>query len=330
MVGMSRRRVAAVGGALALALLTAACGPAGGTGEQPYRHGRLTVATGNTTGVYYQLGGGYADLISAHLPGYEATAEATGASLENLRRVADGDCDIAFTLADAAADAVTGTGSFDSRQPVQALARIYTNYTHVIVRREAGIGSVADLAGARVSTGSPGSGTENVALRLLSAAGLDPEQDVDRRALSLPQTVAAMREGALDALFWSGGLPTGGISDLFAAVGDQVAFLPIADLLPELQERYGEVYQSIVLPGETYGADGDVPTIGTPNLIVVSEDLPDQLAHDLARLLVERQAELALVHPEGRQINPQDAPATGEVPLHPGAQRYYDTGAGRR
>jgi TRAP-type uncharacterized transport system substrate-binding protein len=82
------------------------------------------------TGVYYQLGGGYADLITKHLPQYQATAEATGTSAENIQRIARGDADIAFTLADTANDAATGNGASDSPQPIRALARIYPNYTH--------------------------------------------------------------------------------------------------------------------------------------------------------------------------------------------------------
>ena len=81
---------------------------------------RLSIATGNTTGVYYVLGGGLADQIGKNLPGYQATAEATGASVENIQRVVRGDSDIAFTLADSAADAVAGKGAFTAPQPIRA------------------------------------------------------------------------------------------------------------------------------------------------------------------------------------------------------------------
>ena len=84
------------------------CGGERGNGGSDAGGGRLSIATGNTTGVYYQLGGGYARLIGQYVPGWTATAEATGASVENLRRVVAGDSDVAFTLADSAADAVNG------------------------------------------------------------------------------------------------------------------------------------------------------------------------------------------------------------------------------
>ncbi len=100
---MSRgRRLVAM--LLAVALVTA-CAAERTPQARPWHDGRIFLATGNTTGVYYQLGGGYADVISRHLPGYEARAEPTGASVENITRLVDGDMEIAFSLADTAADA---------------------------------------------------------------------------------------------------------------------------------------------------------------------------------------------------------------------------------
>ena len=320
---LSRRRVllGAVG-AVTLTTLAACGGERRSDGSGPYRGGRLTIATGNTTGVYYQLGGGYAELISKHLDGYQATAEATGASIENIQRVVRGDSDIAFTLADSAADAVNGTGAFSSRQPIQALARIYTNYTQVVARADAGISTVAEMRGKRVSTGSPNSGTENIALRLLEAAGLDPDADIKRQALSLPETVQGMKDGTLDAMFWSGGLPTPGITDLFTTLKDDAALLPLDDLLPALNEKYGEVYGSETLGKDVYGTDTDVATIVVPNLLIVSEEMPEDLAHDLVKLLFDYQDELAKVHPEAKNISKEQAPKTDPIPLHPGAARY--------
>ncbi|MGQ0575906.1 MAG: TAXI family TRAP transporter solute-binding subunit [Pseudonocardia sp.] len=313
------------GTGLVLAVLLVAVSGCGGAREAvdggPYSGGRLAIATGNTTGVYYQLGGGYADLVGRNIPGYTATAEATGASVENLQRVAAGDSDIAFTLADSAADAVNGTGAFNGPQPVRALARIYTNYTQVIARTDAGIGSVADMAGKRVSTGSPNSGTEVIALRLLRAAGVDPDTGVAREALSLPETVQGMKDGTIDAMFWSGGLPTGGVTDLTTSLGTGVTFVPLADLLPRMQQEHGPVYQPATIPTSAYAQPAEVATIGVPNLLVVNADMPDDLAASLTSLLFDQQQALARVHPEGANIDRAQAADTAPVPLHPGAQR---------
>ncbi|TDC38711.1 TAXI family TRAP transporter solute-binding subunit [Micromonospora sp. KC213] len=321
MTGWPARWLAAV----LVAVLTAGCGPAEGHPEV-WHGGRIFLATGNTTGVYYQLGGGYADVISRHLPGYEARAEPTGASVDNITRLAGGDMEIAFSLADTAADAVVGRGAFRQPQPVRALARVYSNYTHVIVRAKAEVRDFASLRGKRISTGSPRSGTDIIAGRLLSAAGIDPDRDVRRFTLSLPETVARMRAGTLDAMFFSGGLPTPGIADLLAGAPGAFELLPIADLIDPLNATYGSVYGTAELRKDVYGTRTGTPTVVVPNLILVGADMPEQLAYDLTRLLFAHQSDLVDAHPEAANFTRQSASGTDPVPLHPGAVRFYQGG----
>ncbi|MEN3537217.1 TAXI family TRAP transporter solute-binding subunit [Microbispora sp. ZYX-F-249] len=308
--------------AVTAALLAGGCG-GDRSAEREGDGTRLSIATGNTTGVYYVLGGGFAELIDKHLPGHRATAEATGASVENIQRVVRGQSDIAFTLADTAADAVRGTGAFTAPQPIRALARLYGNYTHVIARTDAGITSVAGLRGKRVSTGSPNSGTEVIALRLLAAAGLDPDKDVERQALSLPETVQGLKDGTLDALVWSGGLPTSGITDLVTSMRDEVAFVPLDDVLPAVRAAHGPVYAAGTIPKGAYGTPSDVPAIVVPNLLVVNAAMDAKLAEELTRLLFDHKADLEKVHVSAKEITLADAPRTDPVPLHEGARRFY-------
>ncbi|MGC5020820.1 TAXI family TRAP transporter solute-binding subunit [Micromonospora sp. DT47] len=322
---MTGRPLRALAVLLAVALATGGCGD-GDPAPQAWHDGRIFLATGNTTGVYYQLGGGYADVISRHLPGYEARAEPTGASVENINRLAGGDMEIAFSLADTAADAVAGRGAFRQPQPVRALARVYRNYTHVIVRADAQITTFAGLRGKRVSTGSPKSGTDVIAGRLLTAAGMDPNRDVRRETLSLPETVKRMRAGTLDAMFFSGGLPTPGIADLLASAPGRFVLLPIADLTEPLTARYGSVYTTAELPKEAYGRAAGTPTVTVANVILVGADMPDQLAYDLTRLLFTYQGDLIGVHPEAGNFTRQSAAGTEPIPLHPGAARFYRGG----
>ncbi|MEV0431071.1 TAXI family TRAP transporter solute-binding subunit [Micromonospora sp. NPDC050495] len=322
MTGRARRLLAA----LLLAVLVAGCGTAD-PGPKTWHDGRIFLATGNTTGVYYQLGGGYADVISRHLPGYEARAEPTGASVENINRLTSGDMEVAFSLADTAADAVTGRGAFEGQpQPVRALARIYSNYTHLIVRADGKIDTFAQLRGKRVSTGSPKSGTDIIAGRLLTAAGIDPDRDIRRLTLSLPETVKQMRSGGVDAMFFSGGLPTPGVKDLLSSAPGTFRLLPLAELIEPLSARYGSVYTTSTLPGAVYGTSAPTPTITVSNVILVSADMPDDLAYDLTRMLFSYQGELIKVHPEAANFTQDSAAATDPIPLHPGAARYYRGG----
>ncbi|MEV6442553.1 TAXI family TRAP transporter solute-binding subunit [Amycolatopsis sp. NPDC051716] len=318
----------AVAAAAVLALAVTGCGgkqqtdqaAPGGTQSCEAGEGRITIATGNSGGVYYVLGGGLAQLISNSTK-LRATAAETGASVQNIQQLVAGNYDVAFSLADTAADAVDGKGSFDGKpQKIQALSRIYPNSTQVLVRADAGIDSVADMKGKRISTGSPKSGTEVIANRLLQAAGLKPDTDVQAQRLDLAKTADGMKAGTLDGLVWSGGLPTAQITDITTAMKDKVKFLDITPLLPALK-KVNPVYDQAVIPKAAYAQPADVPTVVVPNLLLVREDFPAGNACAITKLIFDKQAELAKVHPAAKEISRQLATQTDPVPLHPGAKQ---------
>jgi TRAP transporter TAXI family solute receptor len=321
-----RRRSVLLGPALSAAAAgLAACG-GGSAPPARYHDGRLYIGTGNTTGVYYLLGGAFADLVTRNVAGFEARAEPTNASVENIRRIVSADMQMGFTQADAAADAVAGRGAFQGKpQRVTALARLYENFMQAVVRVDPKIRTVADLRGKRVSTGSPGSGTEAFAIRILGAAGLDADRDVTRQALSLGQTTSGMKDGSLDAMFFCGGLPTPGIADLMTAAPGRFQFLPLDPLLAPLNEKFSNSYSQVAMPKTTYNTPADTATLAVSNLLLAAQDMPADLASQLTGLLFAHGDEMAAAHPEARNIKLETARDTGSVPLHEGAKRFYDT-----
>ncbi|BCJ40587.1 C4-dicarboxylate ABC transporter substrate-binding protein [Actinoplanes ianthinogenes] len=284
---------------------------------------RIGIATGNATGVYFALGNAYAEQINAAGGKVQATAAETGASVQNIQQLVAGTYAVAFSLADTAADAVNGTGSFTAKQPIAALSRIHTNYTQVIVRKGAGIKDVAGMKGKRVSTGSPKSGTEVIANRMLKAAGLDPAKDVSAQKLDLTKTVDGMKDGTIDALFWSGGLPTPGITDLLTSAKDQVEFLDVTPLLPEMQ-KINEVYQEGTVPAATYQLPADVKTIVVPNYLLVRADLDPDVACVLTKTLFDRKPQLEQANAAAKEISLDTARKTAPVPLQRGAEKALD------
>jgi uncharacterized protein len=311
-----------------LALVTGCGGEGSGSGASSGDGGRLSIATGGTSGVYFVYGGGLAKEISSNLKGYKATAETTSASVDNLILIKDGSSDIAFTLADTALDAVKGREAFKEKVPMRVLAQIYDNYTQVVAKAGSGIKTVEDLKGKRVSVGAPNSGTEVIADRVLEAAGMDPKGDIKRQGLGVEESVAAMKDGTIDAFFWSGGLPTGAITDLVTS--DKITLLDTTVYTDKLTAKYGDVYRNDTIPKGTYkGVDKDVPTIAVPNYLVVSEKMDDKLAHDLTKLLFEQKKNLVAVHPEAKNLDPEKgAEVISPIELHPGAKQYFDEQGG--
>ena len=312
---MGGRSLAGVG---LCALVFASCS----ANDPPGGENRLSIATGGSGGVYQVYGGGVAEMLSEH--GHDTTAETTSASVDNLFLVADGDSDVAFSLADTAIDAVKGQDSFQGEaMPLRALGTLYSNFTHVVVKKDSGIKRIEDLKGKTVSIGAPNSGTEVIGLRLMEVAGLDPDSDVTRRAMGVGESSSALREGSIDAFVWSGGLPTGAITDL--ATTDEIALLPLDSYLPKLNERYGEAYVEAEVEEGEYPGVAPVKTISVPNLLVVREDMDETLAHDLIKLMFDNKKQLAEVHPSAEKLTLEDAQKVVEpVKLHPGAERFYE------
>ncbi|MGW0218373.1 TAXI family TRAP transporter solute-binding subunit [Micromonospora chokoriensis] len=289
---------------------------------------RVGIATGNATGVYYAVGNALAGQLSEATGGkLTGTAAETGASVQNVEQLVGGQYDVAFSLFDTAVNAVEGKSSFTAPQPVQALARIYDNYTQVVVRNNSGIKSVADMRGKRISTGSPKSGTEVIANRLLEAAGLDPAKDIRAQRLDLTKTVEGIKDGSVDGFFWSGGLPTGGLTDLFTTAGDTVTFIDLAPLLPKMA-ALSPGYQEGTIGRDVYKTAADTPTIVVPNVLLVRKDLDANVACAITRTVFEKRDALAQANPAAKGISLDRARRTLPVPLHRGADKALkDLGA---
>lgn len=281
---------------------------------------QLTIATGGVGGVYNLLGTALAQAMRQRW-GAQVTVMTTAASIENIMLLDAHRVDLAFATVDSAALALAGSRPFDHQIKIAAIAGLYEDYLQIVVRDSSTIMDVSDLRSRRVSTGSPGSGTEVVAGRILSAAGLDTTKDIQRSRLSVADSAAALRDGTIDAFFFTGGLPTPAVADL--AKTTYLRLISIDRYLPALQDDYGDVYQPRSIPPFMYELGSQVATIGITNVLLVRADLPESDAYQLTSLLFAARAELIAAHPEARRLNPSSALSTLPVPLQPGAARYY-------
>ena len=322
---LSRRTVLTSGlilGSAGLLMSSAACTP------EP-KPEKLTVAGGESGGFYLEFATLLAGLLQRE--GVAETAEplVTGGSLENIRRVMSGEATFAVALADTAAlpapgPAAAGTQTTAAPTPagtsLVALGKVYENYVHCIVRADSGIGTFADLAGKVVGVGEAGSGTSLTAPRIIASAVLEPApQQVN---LGLNQGLSALRGGSIDALFWSGGVPTAAIAATASVLG--VRLLDLSLHIAALRTEHGDYYDRVLIPAGTYGDAPAIWTVGVANLLLCRSDLPDSLARRTVRLLVERAQDLIPTSSTGVQfLSPETLINTAGVPLHPAAAAAY-------
>ena len=291
---------------------------ASGWEEVPAR--TFTIATGNSGGVFDRYGEALAAVLRRRLPALTVDTRPTDASVANVELVADGDCEIAMSLADTAADAVRGSGTFDHSYELAALARTYDSYVHLVVRADSPIDDVTALRGRRVGLGSPGSGTRVLATRILRQAGLGVSH-VKVTDQSLEDSAQALSDRRLDAFFFVSGIPNSAVATLAATL--PIRLVDLDRWVPGMVETHGPEYVRGPIPASTYDLADAVETLSVKNYILADPRLPEVLAYAVTRVLFEGQDEVDRLASGVPQPVAAAATFTSPVELHPGAVRYY-------
>jgi uncharacterized protein len=267
-------------GLFAVAIVLGACSGEGG--------GRtfMSIGTAGTGGLYYPIGGALASRLSIRDSARTYTAEVTGGSVENIQRLARGEMDLAFVIGTTAWEAYNGGTDFDQPQTwLRIVAPLYPNLTHVLVRSGAGIRSVADLRGQRVSVGAAGSGTEQLARHVLEAYGLTYD-DIDEKYLSFTESASALADAAIDAAIITVGYPASAI--LEATTTGRVQLLPIDSAHTAALAAKHPYYAASTIPAGTYpGQNTELATFSVMNWIVARDDLDPVVATNVLDVLSE-------------------------------------------
>ena len=329
--GTRRRSRMLLATGVAASIVLTACGGddagengGGGGGEAEEFNEQLTFATGGTGGVYYPYGGGIANMLTSEVPGLTVTVQETNASVDNMKLLDTDQAQLALGLGDVVSDAANGENTFDEALEICSLGNLYNNYVHFFTTADTGIKTMEDLRGKRVSPGAVGSASEVTADRIMEAAGLDPQKDIERVQLGVAETVAAIQDGTVDAGAWSGGLPTGAIVDL--ASSDELVLIPTGEYAEPLAEKYGEYYFEEEIPAGTYeGQDEASPQVVSPNILVVRNDMDEALQEAITRAIFENKEQLLTVHPAAEELDPKTAVDVEFIETCPGAQAYFDS-----
>jgi len=320
-------------------LLAAAALIFGATGASAQEMSFFRIATGGTAGTYFPIGGLLANAISnppgsraceeggsCGAPGLVATAIASNGSVANVNGIKGGSIESGFSQSDVAYWAYTGTGVFEGQEPVtelRAITNLYPESIHLVARAGAGINSVADLKGKKVSLDEPGSGTLVDAQLILAAWGLS-EADITPEYLKPNQAADLMRDGHMDAFFFVGGFPAGAIAEL--ATSRDITIVPLTG--PEADaviSEYGFFAPNTIPAGTYQGVDQDVSTLAVGALWITGASQPDDLVYEITKAVWNKNSRTLLDagHAKGKEIVLEHALDGVGIPLHAGAERFY-------
>lgn len=283
----------------------------------------INILTGGTSGVYYPIGVGLSQIYSDGIPGSKTSVQATKASVENLNLLQAGRGELALALGDSVADAKNGVEDAGFKAPLtklRALGGAYPNYIQIVASKESGIKTLADLKGKTISVGAPKSGTELNARAIFKAAGLTYKDMGKVQYLPFAESVELIKNRQLDATLQSSGLGMAAIRDLSSVM--PLNYIPIPT---EVVTKIGNpAYQSAMIPANTYdGQTEAVPTVAITNILVTRADMPDEVVHEMTRLMFENLTRLGNSHSAAKDIKLETAAKNLPIALHPGAERYY-------
>jgi uncharacterized protein len=306
----SALRLAAVGVALTLA-------PAAAKAEQ-----FINVLTGGTSGVYYPIGVALSKIYGEKIPGARTQVQATKASVENLNLLQQGKGELALALGDSVKFAWEGNEEVGFKTPLSKLrgiAAVYPNYIQIAATADSGVKTLADLKGKSLSVGAPKSGTELNARAILGAAGMGYGDLGKTEYLPFAESVELLKNRQLDATLQSAGLGVASIKDLATSLPTTIVAVPA-----EVVEKLGAPYIAATIPAGTYeGQTEDVPTAAVVNFLITHEDVSEETAYQMTKLMFENLPELVAAHAAARAISLEGALNGMPVPLHPGAERFY-------
>lgn len=282
----------------------------------------VNIATGPTGGTYYPVGAAMAKIWTDNIEGVKANAQSTGGTFNNISLLGSGEAEACF--ADGLYyDAYNGKGRFEG-QP-QAFMRgvvvLYPEFIHLVVAKDSGIDSLADIKGKRVSFGAVGGSVTATSENLFRAAGMDPEKDLKIEYLGHADSIAAFADKRIDAAVTMGALGISSVVEPTTVGTVKIISLP-KEVIDAMCAKTPYFSPAVIKAGAYRGQEEDIATFSSPNIIAVHEKLDEGLVYEMTRQLLTHKDDLEVV---ASVMKAMRAESVGQIriPLHPGAERYY-------
>lgn len=309
-----------------LAAFAAGCGTSDQENQPQGQTEYINIATGGTSGTYLPLGGAIAEILNDSLPGVNATAETTNASVANVNLLRGGSVQLAFIQNDISYYAAHGEEMFKDGpvEGLQALATLYPETVQIITLDKSGIDSVADLKGKRVAVGAAGSGVEANARQIMAVNGITYD-DIKVQYLSFSEAANSLKDGNIDAGFITAGFPTAAVLDI--AAQHNVMLVPVDDETADQLIQDYPFYTKVTIPAETYqGQATEVQSLAVKAMLVGTDQMDEPTAYNIVKAIYSNLDRLQAAHSVGKLITTETAKDGISIPMHPGAEKFFAEG----
>ena len=242
----------------------------------------ISIATAGTSGALYPMGVALAEVLNNNVEGLTASAESSGASLENMRNLMQGNVEWGISQNEVAYQAIDGLGPYENNKfnELRSLFGTLISWVQIFVPADSDIETVADFAGKRIGGGQAGSGGEAAAKKVLAYYGLDYDS-IRPEFISNSEMVSALKDGVLDGFVSTHPLKSAALLDLSSTF--KIKIIPIADAAFYTEYPY---YTRLTIPAGTYkGVDYPVDTPTSRIVMYTTSALPEELVYESMRAI---------------------------------------------
>ncbi len=299
------------------------------------------IGTGGAGGTYFPIGGIIANAISnppgsrecgkggnCGVPGLVAMAQSTNASAHNVNAIQAGQMEAGLSGAATLHFAYHGIGKFkgNAKPDLRIIANLYPEDLHLVLPKGGKLKNLADLKGKRVGIAQAGSGTQIAVELIIGDHGVN-RGNIEEAELNNSQSAERIADGQLDAYFYAAGTPVAAMIQLDNTKGMEL-YNFTSDEIKQANKAVPYYIPSKIPAGTYPGVPYDVNTVAVSGIMVTNANQDEELIYQITKAMWSDTARKLLDngHAKGKVITLDtalDGVAGINVPLHPGAARFY-------
>lgn len=287
----------------------------------PTFSGAYLMGTGSATGNYYAFGSALTAVVN-QVTGANITVNATGGSTENARLLGSAENEFALIQTDVYNYAQNGIELFDGQAITnfQAITTCYPEMVQIVVRKDSGISSVADMAGKNVCVGAVGSGYEVAARQILGVYGMSYD-DINETFADQATAKNGIQDGTFDAMFLCSGFPNSNVTELSLTGKIEVLTIDEEHMATLLKEY--PFYESFTTPSDDYNLGHEVTSVAVKSMLVCLDTFTEDEIYALTKAIYENLADIQAINGKASYMSTEGALSGIPCNLHPGALKYY-------